>query len=252
MAIRTHPSYATAHENLGDIYAKMASQAYDKALAARPQQPTGRANEAVGLIRGALPGSARPPPRPRRGSKTPTPAPTRSRDRPRRQTGSAPRRRRRRVRRPAADSRRRRKAARSSGRPRARAATQTAPSQSGRQACTARRRRRQRRRRPRAARRTGPRPGPPTTSTATSPLRAGLPDAQGRIAQRWEAERKRASPSPKIEVGSDIAQGQIHDEKPRHRDLSRQHYVGPDSIEHQDAGWKTAISGCIQQERVGS
>jgi tetratricopeptide (TPR) repeat protein len=32
MAIRTHPSYATAHENLGDIYAKMASQAYDKAL----------------------------------------------------------------------------------------------------------------------------------------------------------------------------------------------------------------------------
>src|SRR5574340_304411 len=32
MAINTHPSYATAHENLGDIYAKMASQAYDKAL----------------------------------------------------------------------------------------------------------------------------------------------------------------------------------------------------------------------------
>jgi tetratricopeptide (TPR) repeat protein len=31
-AIRTHPSYATAHENLGDIYAKMASQAYDKAF----------------------------------------------------------------------------------------------------------------------------------------------------------------------------------------------------------------------------
>ncbi len=32
MAIRTHPSYATAHENLGDIYAKMASQAYNRAL----------------------------------------------------------------------------------------------------------------------------------------------------------------------------------------------------------------------------
>jgi len=32
MAIRTHPSYATAHENLGDIYAKMAREAYDKAL----------------------------------------------------------------------------------------------------------------------------------------------------------------------------------------------------------------------------
>jgi tetratricopeptide (TPR) repeat protein len=32
MSIRTHPSYATAYENLGDVYAKLASQAYDKAL----------------------------------------------------------------------------------------------------------------------------------------------------------------------------------------------------------------------------
>lgn len=32
MAIRTNPSYATAHENLGDVYAKMASQSYSKAL----------------------------------------------------------------------------------------------------------------------------------------------------------------------------------------------------------------------------
>lgn len=32
MAIRTHPSYAVAYENLGDIYAKLASHAYDKAL----------------------------------------------------------------------------------------------------------------------------------------------------------------------------------------------------------------------------
>lgn len=32
MAIRTNPSYATAYENLGDIHAKLASQAYDKAL----------------------------------------------------------------------------------------------------------------------------------------------------------------------------------------------------------------------------
>ena len=32
MAIRTNPSYATAHENLGDIYAKLASQAYNRAL----------------------------------------------------------------------------------------------------------------------------------------------------------------------------------------------------------------------------
>ena len=32
MAIRTNPSYATAQENLGDVYARMASQAYNKAL----------------------------------------------------------------------------------------------------------------------------------------------------------------------------------------------------------------------------
>jgi tetratricopeptide (TPR) repeat protein len=31
-AINTHPSYATAHENLGDIYAKLASRAYNQAL----------------------------------------------------------------------------------------------------------------------------------------------------------------------------------------------------------------------------
>lgn len=32
MAIRTNPSYATAHENLGDVYARLASQAYNNAL----------------------------------------------------------------------------------------------------------------------------------------------------------------------------------------------------------------------------
>ncbi|MBA3034345.1 MAG: tetratricopeptide repeat protein [Gammaproteobacteria bacterium] len=32
LAIRTHPAYATAHENLGDIYSRLASQAYGKAL----------------------------------------------------------------------------------------------------------------------------------------------------------------------------------------------------------------------------
>lgn len=31
MAIRANPNYAVAHENLGDIYARMAGQAYDKA-----------------------------------------------------------------------------------------------------------------------------------------------------------------------------------------------------------------------------
>lgn len=32
MAIRTNPSYATAHENLGDVYVKLAGMAYNKAL----------------------------------------------------------------------------------------------------------------------------------------------------------------------------------------------------------------------------
>ncbi|WP_366915587.1 tetratricopeptide repeat protein [uncultured Herbaspirillum sp.] len=36
MAMRTNPTYATALENLGDVYAKMASQAYDKALQIDP------------------------------------------------------------------------------------------------------------------------------------------------------------------------------------------------------------------------
>ena len=39
-AIRTSPTYATAYENLGDIHAKLASQAYDKAL----QLDSGNAN----------------------------------------------------------------------------------------------------------------------------------------------------------------------------------------------------------------
>lgn len=36
LAIRTNPVYATALQNLGDVYAKMASQAYDKALQLEP------------------------------------------------------------------------------------------------------------------------------------------------------------------------------------------------------------------------
>jgi tetratricopeptide (TPR) repeat protein len=32
MAIHTNPSYATAYENLGDVYARLASQSYNKAL----------------------------------------------------------------------------------------------------------------------------------------------------------------------------------------------------------------------------
>jgi tetratricopeptide (TPR) repeat protein len=59
MAIRTHPSYATAHENLGDIYAKMASQAYDKAL--QLDKGNQAAQTKLNLIRDLFTGGTRPP-----------------------------------------------------------------------------------------------------------------------------------------------------------------------------------------------
>lgn len=77
MAIGTHPSYATAHENLGDIYAKMASQAYDKALQLDKGNATaqtklalvkemfsnsGRPNRAPAKVQPAAPVAATPPP----------------------------------------------------------------------------------------------------------------------------------------------------------------------------------------------
>jgi Flp pilus assembly protein TadD len=40
MAVRNYPGYATAHENLGDVYAMLASQAYDKAVQADPKNTT--------------------------------------------------------------------------------------------------------------------------------------------------------------------------------------------------------------------
>jgi len=55
MAIRTHPSYATAHENLGDIYARLASQAYDKALQIDSSNPSAQAK--LALIRDLMGGS---------------------------------------------------------------------------------------------------------------------------------------------------------------------------------------------------
>ena len=42
-AINTHPAYATAHENIGDIYAKLASQAYNQALELDQENNTARA-----------------------------------------------------------------------------------------------------------------------------------------------------------------------------------------------------------------
>jgi len=58
MAIRTHPSYAIAYENLGDVYAKLASQAYDKALQLDSANST--AQNKMALIRDLISTSARP------------------------------------------------------------------------------------------------------------------------------------------------------------------------------------------------
>lgn len=70
MAIRTHPSYATAHENLGDVYAKLASQSYDKALQLDGRNST--AQTKLSLVRNLIAGkpesvavaAAAPPPPP--------------------------------------------------------------------------------------------------------------------------------------------------------------------------------------------
>lgn len=59
MAIRTHPSYATAHENLGDLYAKMATLAYDKALQLDSGNKT--AQTKLALIKDMMSGQARRP-----------------------------------------------------------------------------------------------------------------------------------------------------------------------------------------------
>jgi len=63
-SIRTHPSYATAYENLGDVYTKLASQAYDKAL--QFDSSNSAAKNKLSLIRdlmssGRLPGAPSAP-----------------------------------------------------------------------------------------------------------------------------------------------------------------------------------------------
>lgn len=65
MAIRTHPSYATAHENLGDIYARLASQAYDKAL--QLDSSNSSAQSKLAMIRELMTGTQRTPSKPAAG-----------------------------------------------------------------------------------------------------------------------------------------------------------------------------------------
>jgi tetratricopeptide (TPR) repeat protein len=42
LAIQTHPNYAIAHENLGDVYARLAGRAYDRALQIDRNNPSAR------------------------------------------------------------------------------------------------------------------------------------------------------------------------------------------------------------------
>ncbi len=58
MAIQINPGYSTAYENLGDVYAKMASQAYDKALQLDKANTTAAAK--LASIRNAFPTAAKP------------------------------------------------------------------------------------------------------------------------------------------------------------------------------------------------
>ena len=64
LAIHTHPSYATAHENLGDIYAQLASRAYDRALQLDKTNSTAQTKLALvkDLFNPAKAGSPRPTP----------------------------------------------------------------------------------------------------------------------------------------------------------------------------------------------
>jgi tetratricopeptide (TPR) repeat protein len=75
MSIRTHPSYATAYENLGDVYTKLASQAYDKAL--QFDSSNSAAKNKLSLIRDLISsGPARSSSAASGTSTEPTPTPT--------------------------------------------------------------------------------------------------------------------------------------------------------------------------------
>ncbi|ULQ47928.1 tetratricopeptide repeat protein [Flagellatimonas centrodinii] len=66
-ALATHPSYATAHENLGDIYAALAGAAYNRALQLDQNNQTIRNKlSLIGQLDGGAIASARPAPTPSR------------------------------------------------------------------------------------------------------------------------------------------------------------------------------------------
>ena len=60
MAVRTNPGYATAHENLGDVYLRLAGQAYGKSL---QLDPTARSAQAkLKMLGENAPAPAKPAP----------------------------------------------------------------------------------------------------------------------------------------------------------------------------------------------
>lgn len=73
MAIRSHPNYTTAHENLGDIYVKMASLSYDKALQLDQNNPSAQAK--LTLIKNIVSPQSRSVSPMQSANLTPTPAP---------------------------------------------------------------------------------------------------------------------------------------------------------------------------------
>ncbi|MBF0180152.1 MAG: tetratricopeptide repeat protein [Magnetococcales bacterium] len=82
-AVKAHPNYATAHENLGDIHAKMASQAYARAMKLNPNNATltSKFNRVKTLFTDSTAGqepaksaAITPPPVPRKEAEKETPA----------------------------------------------------------------------------------------------------------------------------------------------------------------------------------
>ena len=67
MALRTNPSYATALANLGDIYVKLASQAYQKALQLAPDE-NASARVKLNLIRELFEQGKNPAGTPKKGT----------------------------------------------------------------------------------------------------------------------------------------------------------------------------------------
>ena len=72
LAIRTNPNYATAHENLGDLYSRMAGQSYERAI--KLNRADASAKRKFELNRELL-GNGLPTPLPAASNKAPETAP---------------------------------------------------------------------------------------------------------------------------------------------------------------------------------